>query len=176
MQDEIKVNQSILKLIMGDYTDMETDSIVYYATNDLKLGSGFGNAISVRGGPSIQKELDEIGSIKTTDVVVSSAGEMKTKNIIHASGPKFMEADTEAKLQTTIDNCLKLAEEKGFSQIVFPPMGCGFYGVPLGTSAKIMIDTFKKYLSNDTKIKEISISLLDKRDYKPFQDYLKSSN
>ena len=168
MSDELKINKSTIRLSKGDITDMEVDSFVYYAREDLKLGTGFGTAISVRGGPSIQKELDKIGEIKTTEAVISEAGEMKTKWIIHAAGPKFQEENLEAKLETTIINALKAADKKGIKEIAFPPMGSGFYGVPLNVSANITLDTIKKYLSNSTTIETVIISLLDTRDYKPY--------
>jgi len=172
MQDELKINRSILRLVKGDYTDMEIDSIVYYAQSDLKLGSGFGKAIAVRGGPSIQEELKQYGTVNTTEVVMTEAGEMKTNYIIHAVGPKFQEQDIEDKLCTTVRNCLEKADEKRIKGIAFPPMGCGFYGVPLDLSAKIMIDTITEYLSGETQIQDIVISLLDNREYKQFQEKL----
>ena len=55
-----KVNQSTVRLVQQDITDLEIDAFVYYASPDLQLGAGFGNAISMRGGPTIQKELDEL--------------------------------------------------------------------------------------------------------------------
>ena len=172
MSDELKINNSNLRLMMGDITDLEIDSFVYYARHDLNLGSGFGTAISMRGGPSIQEELNRIGTLKTTQAVVSSAGEMKAKYIIHAVGPRFQEEDIESKLKTTIINSFKRAEEKDIQVIAFPAMGVGFYGVPLDTSARVTLKTIKEYLSGETKIKDVIVCLLDNREYKPFQSQL----
>jgi len=82
-----KINQSTISLRTGDITDMEVEAFVYYARNDLKLGAGYGNAIAVRGGPSIQKELDEIGELEVGEAAVTDAGNMKSQYIIHAVGP-----------------------------------------------------------------------------------------
>ena len=172
MPDNLQIKNRTIRLLKGDITDMEVDSIVYYAENDLKLGSGFGNAISMRGGPTIQEELDKIGKINTTDVVVTEAGEMKTNYIIHAAGPKFQEQDVEDKRGATVLNCLKRADEKKIKGIAFPPMGCGFYGVPLDRSADIMIETIAQYLTGETQLKDITICLLDSREYAPFQKKL----
>jgi O-acetyl-ADP-ribose deacetylase (regulator of RNase III) len=105
MPDELKVNKSIIRLIKTDITDLEIDSFVYYAQHDLALGSGFGTSISIRGGPSVQEELKKYGSVNTTDVVVTAAGEMKAKQIIHAVGPRFQEEELESKLKATILEC-----------------------------------------------------------------------
>jgi O-acetyl-ADP-ribose deacetylase (regulator of RNase III) len=170
MPDELKVNKSTLRLIKADITDLEIDSLVYYAQHDLALGSGFGTSISVRGGPSIQEELKKHCSINTTDVVVTAAGEMKAKQIIHAVGPRFQEEDLESKLRTTILNVLKAAEDTGIRAIAFPAMGVGFYGVPLDMSARVTLGTIKEYLSGDTRVEEVVVCLNDNREYKPFQN------
>ena len=174
MADETTVKDSVLRLANTDITDMKVESFVYYAQHDLALGSGFGTAISVRGGPGVQKELDDMGPLQTTEVVVSGAGEMKASHIIHAVGPRFQEEDLEAKLKTTVENCLKLADEKGFKQVAFPPMGSGFYGVPLDVSARITLGTIKAHLAGKTGIREITVCLHGNREYQPYQKQLAS--
>lgn len=169
-----KINQSTVSLVKGDITDMEVEAFVYYAQSDLKLGAGFGNAIAMRGGKSVQKELEKIGRVEVGGAVITVAGSMKAQHIIHAVGPKFQEPDTESKLQKTMINTLKLAEEKGVKQIAFPTMGTGFYGIPLQVCAEVMIETIKDYLENNTGISEILICPLDNREYAPFQTKLES--
>jgi O-acetyl-ADP-ribose deacetylase (regulator of RNase III) len=172
MPDKITVGGRTLRLIKCDITDLEIESFVYYAREDLALGAGFGNAISVRGGPTIQKELEEFGSIKTTEAVISSAGEMKANYIIHAAGPKFQEENLEDKLRVTILNALKKADEKGIKAIAFPTMGTGFYGVPLDVSARVTIGTIVDYLSGKTGLEDVVICPLDSRDFKPYEAQL----
>ncbi len=174
MADETKVKDSVVRLANTDITDMEVESFVYYAQHDLALGSGFGTAISVRGGPSVQKELDTMGPLETTEVVVSEAGEMKAGHIIHAVGPRFQEEDLEAKLKTTVENCLKVADEKGFKQVAFPPMGAGFYGVPLDISARVTLGTISEYLTGETGIREVMVCTYGNREYLPYQKQLAS--
>lgn len=170
--EKIKVNKTTLRLEKGDITDIKIDSFVYYAVSDLALGSGFGTAISMRGGPSIQEELKKLAPLNVTEAVVSSAGDMKADFIIHAVGPKFQEADIENKLQTTILNSLKRADEKGIKAVAFPPMGANFYGVPLETSAKITLTTIADYLKSETGLTEIVVCLMDNREYTPFKNQL----
>jgi O-acetyl-ADP-ribose deacetylase (regulator of RNase III) len=131
----------------------------------LKLGAGFGGAIAVRGGPQIQKDLDKLAPVGPYQAVISNAGELKAKYIIHANGPKFQEEDMEGKIKTTIINSLKLADEKGIKKIAFPPMGTGFYGVPLDRSARITLHTLKEYLQGNTGIEEVFVCLNDNREF-----------
>jgi len=172
MDDQLTINRTRVRLLRVDITDLEIEAFVYYARSDLALGSGFGGAISVRGGPSIQEELKQIGTIAPTEAVISAAGEMKADFIIHANGPKFQEENLEALLKATILNVLKLADEKKIKRLAFPPMGTGFYVVPLAVSARVMFETFEEYLQGDTGLEEIAICLLDSREYKPFQAQL----
>ena len=176
MSDEKQIKQSALRIVKDDITAMDVECFVYYAQSDLKLGSGFGSAISVRGGPSIQKELDKLGSIDMGEAVISDAGELKAKYIIHANGPKFQEENLEQKLKDTTLNVLKLADEKGISQIAMPLMGCGFYGIPLDVSAKVTLNTVKEYFEGNTNIKEVIFCANDNREFKPFRAQLVSLN
>jgi O-acetyl-ADP-ribose deacetylase (regulator of RNase III) len=172
MQDKIQIKKSTLSLIKDDITDLHIDTFVFYAQNDLALGSGFGSAINLRGGPSIRKELENLGPLKVTEAVITSAGDMKARHIIHAAGPKFQEADTENKLKLTIKNALKLAEERNLKSIAFPPMGSGFYGVPIDVSARITIQSITEYLKGGTAIEEVVICAVDSREYEPFYNQL----
>ena len=169
MSTEIQIGSTTVRLEKGDITDQEVDAFVFYAQHDLKLGSGFGTAISGRGGPAIQKELDEMGPLETCQAVISGAGNMKADKIIHAVGPRFQEPDLENKLAVTMDACFKLAEENDISTLAFPTMGTGFYGVPLDVSARIMLESIKKHLEGETSLKKVVVYALDTRDFEPFQ-------
>ena len=168
MVEQTEVAGSTLRVIKGDLTLMPLDAFVYYAQHDLVLGAGWGNAIGVRGGPSIQKELNELGPVETCDVVVSGAGELKAKYIIHAVGPRFQEEDLEEKLRRTMRNVFAAAEEKGVKTLGFPAMGAGFYGIPLDDCARVMIEEIERFLREGTALEEVVISLVDARERKPF--------
>jgi O-acetyl-ADP-ribose deacetylase (regulator of RNase III) len=172
MPDSIAIGQKTLRLVKGDITDLEIEAFVYYARHDLQLGSGFGNAIAQRGGPSVQEELDKLGRAETTEAVVTGAGNMKTRFIIHAVGPRFQEENLEDKLHDTVLSCLARAEEKEIKSIAFPAMGAGFYGVPLPMSAEVTLQTAYDYLAKGTQIQEVVVSLLDNREYEHFQKKL----
>lgn len=170
----VKINNSSLRLIRGDITELDVDAFVYYAQHDLVLGPGFGGAIAVRGGPNIQRELGELGPLKTTDAVVSAAGSLNATYIVHAVGPRFNEQDTEGKLRTTVSNSLEAAEQKGAKRVALPAMGAGFYGIPLELCARVMVETIKSHLEGETAIEEVVICVNDKRELLPFESQLAS--
>lgn len=166
---QINVNNAIIKVEKGDLTALDIEAIVFYAQPDLKLGAGFGNAISVRGGPSIQEELNKLGSLSVGEAVITRAGELKSEFIIHAVGPRFQEPETEEKLCKTIKSVLNIAENKGIKRIAFPPMGTGFYGIPIDISASVMIREISNHLSGKSNLSEVLICVMDKREYMAFE-------
>ena len=174
MAQEKRINRIALRV--DDITEIEVEAFVFYAQHDLALGTGFGTAISIRGGSSIQKALDELDPLDTTQVVITEAGKLKAKYIVHAVGPRFQEEDIEGKLKMTVLNILKQCEEKGIKQIAMPAMGAGFYGIPLDTCARIMIGTITDYLRNETGIQEVILCVLDSREHGPFQAQFNTVN
>ncbi len=166
--ERVRIGRSSLRLIRGDITELDVDAFVYYARHDLTLGSGFGTAISQRGGPAIQKELSQLGPLETGQAVATGAGKLKAGCIIHAVGPRFNEADTAGKLRRTVLAALTVAEEKGVKRIALPPMGAGFYAVPLDLCARVMVETFQEYLQGRTGIEEVVLCVMDQREFAPF--------
>jgi len=161
---EVVANKSVIRLIRADITELDVDGFVYYAQPDLALGSGFGGAIGVRGGASIQKELNALvadGPVATGEAVVSDGGKLKAKHIIHAVGPRFKESDTEEKLLRTMMSCLSRAEEKGMKTLAFPLMGAGYYGIPPAVSARVMLKALHDHLAGDCGIQEVLICVFD---------------
>jgi len=166
MSVNIKINQSTLRLIKDDLTALDVEAFVFYARPDLKLGSGYGNAISTRGGPSIKKELDGIGSANLTESVITAAGSLKAEFIIHAVGPAFQEEDIETKLRKTIENALKTISDKGIKKVGFPLMGIGFYGIAPDASINILLESIKSFVSQNNSIEEITICANDNREFR----------
>jgi O-acetyl-ADP-ribose deacetylase (regulator of RNase III) len=169
-----QINQTVVRLIKGDVTDLEVDAFVFYAEPDLALGTGFGGAISVRGGPSIQKELEELGPVAQGEAIVSAAGNLKAQHIIHAVGPKFQEEDTEAKLRPTVLNSLKQAEAASIESVAFPAMGAGYYGIAPDLCARVMLEVIESYLEGETGIREVVICVYDTNQYSAFKTQLEN--
>jgi len=174
MNNEKKVNAGIIRLVREDITLLEIEAFVYYARPDLQLGSGIGSAIAIRGGPSIQEELKTFKPIQVGESVVTAGGKLKAKFIIHAVGPRFQEEKLEDKLRATLLSALKIAEEKKVEKLAIPPLGVGFYGVPLDVSATITVETLRNHFKKNGKLKEAVICVFDSRQFKTFQSQLEA--
>jgi len=174
MTAEKKINQTVLRVIRDDITMLSVEGFVFYAQPDLQLGSGFGNAIAIRGGPAIQEELKKLGPQEVGAVVITGAGDLKARHILHAVGPRFQEENLESKLRATAENILARADENGLENIALPAIGAGFYGIPLDTCARVALETVKKYVQGSTKLKEVIFCLRDSKEFTTFKSALEA--
>ena len=166
---ENKINNTVIRLEKGDLTAMEIEAIVFYADPGLVLGSGFGSAISARGGMSIQEELKQHGTVSTGEAVITSAGALNSSYIIHAVGPRFQEDGTELKLRQAVKSAIQISEENNIRKLAFPPMGTGFYGIPLDLCAQVMLEEIKNHLNRNSQLEEVVICVLDNREFAAFR-------
>ncbi len=148
--------------------------MVFYARQDLQLGAGFGSAIQARGGAAVKKELEKIGTVEMGGAVITSGGNMKARHIIHACGPKFREPDVEKKLRRCMQSALEQAHAAQLRTVAFPPMGAGFYGVPLDLTAKVMLEVVQQFLQTPTTIEQVIICVMDDREFKAFRSPLEA--
>ncbi len=168
------VNQTVLRLQRGDLTALSVDAFVFYAKENLELGSGFGTAIQTRGGEEVRRELNTIGPIRMGEAVMTTAGGMAAKHVIHACGPKFQEDGTENKLRDCLLSSLRCADKDRLKSIAYPPMGAGFYGIPLEMCARVMLETIRDFLRGETSLEEVIICVIDRREFMAFANKLET--
>jgi O-acetyl-ADP-ribose deacetylase (regulator of RNase III) len=170
---KLQVNNSEVELVQGDITESDTDAIVNAANSQLILGAGVAGAIRAKGGASIQEECNAIGHCPVGEAVITGAGNLKARYIIHAVGPRQGEGDEEEKLKNATLNSLKVADENNLKSITFPAISTGIYGFPLDDCARIMLTTTKEYLTGNTKIERVVFVLFDDKSLKAFEDQIK---
>ena len=170
---ELKVKESVICLVQGDITELETDVIVNAANDQLILGGGVAGAIRKKGGPNIQDECNKIGSTFVGEAVITTGGNLKAKHVIHAVGPRMGEGDEDQKLKHAILNSLKLMDEYNLKTIAFPAISTGIFGFPIDNCSKIMINTVKNYLQSNTQIEKVVFCLYTASDFNVFEKELK---
>src|ERR1700729_4023398 len=99
-------------LRQGDITQAQVDAIVNAANNDLILGGGVAGAIRAKGGPSIQAECDKLGPIPIGEAVLTGAGKLRARYVIHAASMQLGRRTSEAALRNSTRNSLKRAAEQ----------------------------------------------------------------
>ena len=168
----LHLHGKLIRLEKGDLTALPVDAFVFYAREDLELGTGFGTAIQARGGAAIKEQLSKIGRIGVGEAVVTTAGSLQARHIVHACGPKFQEPDREPKLRKTMQAALDAAASAGLASIVFPPMGAGFYGIPLDLCSRVMLEEISRFLAEASSLVEVTICVLDMREFNAFEPKL----
>src|SRR5688572_6289161 len=121
-------NARIIELVEGDITEQETDAIVNAANQHLQLGSGVAGAIRRKGGPSIQRECDDIGHCPVGDAVITTGGDLPARYVIHAVGPHGGDRDADEMLASATRNSLRVAEQSDLHSIAFPAISTGVFG------------------------------------------------
>ena len=128
-----------LEVVDGDITALDVDAIANAANNQLWMGAGVAGAIKRAGGEEIEREAVEKGPVEVGEAVVTGAGRLKARYVIHGA---VMGQDlvTSAELiARTTRRCLELADELGLESLALPAFGTGVGGFPLGECARLMV-------------------------------------
>ena len=175
---KVKINQSILEIVQGDITQQATDAVVNAANSSLMGGGGVDGAIHRAGGPAILEECKEIvkkiGRLPTGEAVITTAGRMPAKYVIHTVGPVWHGGNRgEPKLlANAYRNSLKLAAEKGLKSVSFPSISTGAYGYPVEKAAPLALRTVMDFLRENSQLELVRFVLFDDRTFRAYQDAL----
>ncbi|HEU4921974.1 MAG TPA: macro domain-containing protein [Burkholderiales bacterium] len=127
----------------GSLLDEPVDAIVNAANGHLAHGGGVAGIISRAAGPELQAESDalirKLGPLPTGSAVVTTAGKLPFKGVIHAVGPRHGEGDEEAKLLQALREAFKRAQERGWASVSFPAVSSGIFAVPLDVCARAYV-------------------------------------
>jgi O-acetyl-ADP-ribose deacetylase (regulator of RNase III) len=172
-QQSVKQMPSKIVIQQGDLTEMDTDAIVNAANNDLVLGVGVAGAIRRKGGESIQRECDAIGSIPIGFAAITGGGNLKAKYVIHAASMGLGSLTTVETLRGSTAHALRLAAERGLKTIAFPAVGTGIAGFPMEECAEIMLQQAAEHLRNGSSLETIYFVLFDEKATGVFERTLK---
>ena len=163
-----------IELVKGDITELAVDAIVNAANSRLKHGGGLALAIVKKGGEIIQEESDRIGYCEVGNAVITTAGRLKARYVIHAVGPRYGEGNEDEKLRNATLNALRLADEYNLESIAFPAISTGIFGFPKDRCARVMLNAVINYKSKS--IKKVIFCLYDDETYDIFKRTLDMLN
>jgi len=127
-------------VVRGNLLEETVDAIVNAANGRLAHGGGVAAIISRAAGPALQAESNDIvknrGPIPTGSAVVTTAGKLPFKGVIHAVGPRQGEGGEEEKLFQALSSAFRLAQERGWNSVSFPAVSSGIFAVPLEICAR----------------------------------------
>jgi O-acetyl-ADP-ribose deacetylase (regulator of RNase III) len=132
--------------VRGNLLDEPVDAIVNAANGHLAHGGGVAGIISRAAGPELQAESDRLvrerGPFPTGCAVVTGAGKLPFKGVIHAVGPRFGDGDEEAKLVQALAAAFAQAHQRGWS-VAFPAVSSGIFAVPLDICARAYLNAVR---------------------------------
>ncbi len=169
-----------LRLIKGDITHIEADAIVNAANSALAGGGGVDGAIHSAAGPSVMEELDtirtKVGRCPAGKAVVTGAGRLKARIIIHAVGPVYRggTAREPELLASCYREALALAAERDLKSVAFPAISTGVYGYPLDEAAAIAVREVRAFLESPSSIEEVLFVLFGLHALQTFQSALRN--
>jgi O-acetyl-ADP-ribose deacetylase (regulator of RNase III) len=156
--------------INGDISDQVADAIINAANNQLAHNNGLANTLVVRGGQVIQDESYKLieatddGILEVGTAVITSAGRLNAKYIIHVVSPIWNGGDMgeEERLALAVVNALTKADEYNLTSIAVPSISSGSFGFPVERCAHIMVKNTLEYFdvnpnSNITLIKFVNM-------------------
>jgi O-acetyl-ADP-ribose deacetylase (regulator of RNase III) len=164
----VKIGEKI-ELMQGDLTEIDADAIVNAANNDLQLGGGVAGAIRRKGGESIQRECNAIGSVPIGGAAITSGGNLVARHVIHAASMQLGGQTTARALRSSTAHSLRIAAENGLKSIAFPAVGAGIAGFPLSECAQIMLREVVDHLKKPTSLEKVYFVLYDRQALAAFE-------
>ena len=158
---------SKIKILKGDITKIKVDAIVNAANSSLMGGGGVDGAIHRAGGSAILEECRKIvakqGCCKTGEAVITTAGKLPARFVIHTVGPVWNggNKNEKVKLYDCYKNSLQLALDNDCKTIAFPSTSTGIYGFPKDLAAKISVKTVAEFLSTNNDIDQVLLVCFD---------------
>lgn len=169
----------MIELKKGDITQMDVDAVVNAANSSLMGGGGVDGAIHKAGGPEIleacKKYRDKNGKLATGDAIITTAGNMPARYVIHTVGPVWEGGkNNEAELlANAYKNSLKKAADYALQSIAFPNISTGVYGFPKEAAAKIAIQAAEDFINaGDHSLEKVYFVCFDDENHEIYNNLL----
>jgi O-acetyl-ADP-ribose deacetylase (regulator of RNase III) len=175
---QIKIKNTLLSIIQDDITKQNIEAIVNAANSSLMGGGGVDGAIHRAGGAEILEECNKIrkekGTLPPGNAVITKAGNLSAKFVIHTVGPiwkggKNKESDV---LRNCYRNVLTLAQREFIKSISFPSISTGIYGYPIEKASKIALATVIEYVERHSFFDEIRFVMFSAKDLEMYENTL----
>lgn len=138
-------------VVRGNLLEEPVDAIVNAANGHLAHGGGVAGVLSRAAGPALQEESDRIvrerGTVPTGGAVVTGAGRLPFKGIVHAIGPRQGEGDEGKLLEQALTAAFEQADAAGWASLAFPAVSSGIFAVPLDLCARAYLRAARGWLA-----------------------------
>jgi O-acetyl-ADP-ribose deacetylase len=155
------------EVVTGDLLSEPVDAIVNAANGHLAHGGGVAAAIARAAGPALEEEgrrlVAERGEVAVGEAVVTTAGRLPFKGVIHAVGPHQGLGQEEDRLVQALEAAFRRAQERGWTSVSFPAVSSGIFAVPLPVCARAYVRAVRGFFAAhpDTSLRTVRLCLLD---------------
>ena len=160
----------LIELQKGDITKQNVDAIVNAANTQLIMGGGVAGAIKISGGEIINQEAINKGPIPLGEAVVTNAGCLKARYVIHAASMHRGNIATSESIVNSVKNSLLRAEELNLRTIAFPAIGCGIAGFTHQNGAPLILQTIQQFEARS--LEKAIVILFSQQNYEQFKEVL----
>ncbi|MDD4334191.1 MAG: GDSL-type esterase/lipase family protein [Desulfotomaculaceae bacterium] len=158
----------MIKSIKGDITELDFDAIVNAANSRLSMSAGVAGVIKKKGGAAIEEEAAAKGPIPVGEAVVTGAGMLKARHIIHAAAMGVDLITNADNVRSATRNALLRAEELSLESIALPALGTGVGGLDFDLAARVMVCEARRHVASGSVLKQIAFVLFDEHGYNSF--------
>ncbi|RXN00185.1 Poly [ADP-ribose] polymerase 14 [Acipenser ruthenus] len=142
----------VISVYKADICQCPVDIVVNASNEDLKHLGGLAGALLKAAGPELQTVCDHYiranGLLKPGQAVITKAGNLRCKYVIHAVGPRWNAAEAqkaEFNLKRAVKESLNLAETKNCTSIAIPAISSGIFGFPLTHCAETIAKSVRDH-------------------------------
>ncbi|HSD27488.1 MAG TPA: macro domain-containing protein [Vicinamibacteria bacterium] len=156
----------VFEVVTGDLLSEPVDAIVNAANGHLAHGGGVAAAIARAAGPALVEQGDGIvaasGPVGVGEAVVTTAGRLPFKGVIHAVGPHHGVGREEERLAQALRAAFQRAHEHGWSSVSFPAVSSGIFAVPLEVCARAYVRAVRSFFADhpETSLRTIRLCLM----------------
>ncbi|NXH79319.1 PAR14 polymerase, partial [Hydrobates tethys] len=164
---QVTIGGIVIAVYKADLCTHPVDVVVNASNEDLKHIGGLAQALLKAAGPELQQECDELvrrnGNLQPGCAVITGAGKLPCKNVIHAVGPRWRKDDAEKcvyLLRKTVKKSLQLADTFNHRSIALPAISGGIFGFPLELCTYSIVSSIKETLEEsmgDSSLKEVHL-------------------
>lgn len=136
------------------------------------MSRGVAGAIKRKGGKIIEDEALSHGPVPLGEAIVTGAGALKARYVIHAACMMPGMPTTKDAISNAVRNSLLRAEEKGLKSVAFPAMATGVAGFPYAEDARAMLSEVISALSRPTSLELVVFAFIDDKACEAFMKEL----
>jgi O-acetyl-ADP-ribose deacetylase (regulator of RNase III) len=165
-----------IELWNGDICDLEVDAIVSPASTSLWMSTGVAGELKRNGGDEIEFAALRLAPAQLGDAVVTPAGRLAARVVIHAVSLGRDRRTNAAALDHAARSAMARARELGLASIAFPALGTGVGGFPLDEAAAIAVEAVRDELATPSTIEHVIFALRGAAAYEAFSRALSAGD